>query len=340
MKLFVSCRRVYGLGLLLALALSEPGGALAQTLEQQLVLRPGWNSIFLEVQPSNTAPDVVFSHPAIQSVWTWSARLAATTFIEDPAEPSWNTSEWLVYFPRNSTNAFLSTLFGVYAQRAYLIKVTASSDVEMVIAGVPSLRIPEWAPDAYNLRGFPVDTTRDHVSFLDFFRPSAAHYRSATRTLETIFTLNAAGQWIAVSPTNAMERGRAYWVYTRGSSDYKAPLYVETVSPAGIDFTDASQYKEITFGNATTNTMTCFIGNAGVIPMVYQSLSSIVTEAGWNDLGTMYSKSLEPRQSLALRLALKPAAMTSGAYAGDLFVVSDGATTRWYVPVTAQRVAE
>jgi len=322
------------------LAGGVPGRAPAQEMVQSFVLQPGWNSIFLEVQPTNTAPDAVFTNAEIRSVWTWSARVAATTFIQDPTETGWNTSEWLVHFPRGGTNAFLSTLYGIYAQRAYLVKIEAATNIALDVTGRPEMQTPEWAPDAYNLRGFPVDDDVGPVSFQTFFRPSPAHCDRASGQLERIYELNAAGQWVLANASNDMSRGIAYWVYCRGASTYAAPLFATTSTGDGMDFMDSSQSKEMTFQNLTTNAAVCRIKNAEpAIPLAYRSLASLQTVDGWFDFGTMQELALAPEQTIPLQLMLKPDEMV-GARLQNVMVVRDAATTLWYVPVSAERAAE
>lgn len=324
----------------LGLAGGWPERANAQEMEQKLILQPGWNSIFLEVQPTNTAPDAVFTNAEIRGVWTWSARVAATTFIQNPSETGWNTSEWLVHFPGGSTNAFLSTLYGIYAQQAYLVKVAAATNVELNVVGRPVMQTPAWAPDAYNLRGFPVDDSVGSVSFLQFFAPSAAHYDRASRQLERIYELNPAGQWVLVNGSNDMSRGIAYWVYCRGASTYAAPLFVTTTTGDGMAFLDSSQSKEMTFRNLTTNQAVCRINNQEpAIPLAYQSLTSLSTVDGWFDFGTMFELQLGAEQAVPLKLMLKPAEMATARQENILWV-QDAATTLWFVPVSAERAAE
>jgi hypothetical protein len=210
----------------------------AQSLTQDMELRPGWNAIWLEVEAPDRSPASVFAGLPVQSVWTWSDRVSATDFIQNPGDAGWNRAQWLSYFPEGSPEAVLSNLRAVLPQRAYLVKLGGDQPVRWSIRGRPILRTPKWAADAYNLRGFPVDSEAP-PTFKSFFRPSAAHYAPATG-LESIFTLGPDGQWSQVSPEATLQRGIAYWVYTRGPSDYIAPFHLELNTGDVVDF-DATQ---------------------------------------------------------------------------------------------------
>src|SRR5262245_51244862 len=73
--------------------------ASAQLLEQTIALRAGWNSIALDVEPTNSAPEIVFAGAAIESVWTLQTRASAVQFLSSPSDPEWNRDEWLVHAP-------------------------------------------------------------------------------------------------------------------------------------------------------------------------------------------------------------------------------------------------
>ena len=95
----------------------------SQELTQTIPLQPGWNSVWLEVEPADRTPSVVFAGVPVASVWTFSERVSATDFIQNPESTGWNRAKWLAYFPTNSPEARLANLFAVLPQRAYLLKI-------------------------------------------------------------------------------------------------------------------------------------------------------------------------------------------------------------------------
>src|SRR5687768_9446099 len=118
-----------------------------QTITQNITLQPGWNAIWLEVQPTANRTDTIFSNLPVASVWTRAERLSSVEFIQDPSEEAFNQSGWLGWFHPSRPDAFLGNLFAVHANRAYLIRVTNSTPVNWSVVGRPSLRRVSWVPD-------------------------------------------------------------------------------------------------------------------------------------------------------------------------------------------------
>ena len=99
-------------------AFSAP--AFGQLATQTVTLEPGWNSVFLEVQPDPKECDTVFDGMPVESVWAWNRHFSSVQFIQDlntlvPEQP-----EWLTYFPPGSGKArwvgFFESLADKYRQ--------------------------------------------------------------------------------------------------------------------------------------------------------------------------------------------------------------------------------
>src|SRR5262245_15642657 len=165
-------RSAIALGLLVLVACAP-----AQTITQTITLQPGWNAVWLEVQPANNSAAAVFSNLPVASVWSPAERVSSVDFVQNPWEATFNESGWLVWLPQWRTESFLNNLFAVFANHAYLVRCTNAAPVVWNITGRPALRQPEWAPDAFNLRGAPVDPATP-PTFLNFFRHSGAHYNA------------------------------------------------------------------------------------------------------------------------------------------------------------------
>lgn len=238
-------------GCLTALVLSHR--ARAQTLTQTFDLQPGWNSVWIEVDPPDRNPASVFAGLPLHSVWTWSDRVSATDFIQNPGEAGWNRAQWLSFFAPGSPESVVSNLRAILPQRAYLIRLAGPNPVTWSVSGRPVLRKVSWAPDRFNLRGFPVDPSVP-ITFRTFFRPSPAHYQPAGDRLEPIYRLSPDGRWTQVAPNDLLRRGEAYWVHTRGVSDYVAPFHLELNSGDIADF------------DATERTVTMTIHNRHALP--------------------------------------------------------------------------
>ena len=70
---------------LLAAAASFVGfPTLAQWTTQTIPLTPGWNAVYLEVQPASDDADAVFARLPVDSVWAWNASATPIQFIQEP----------------------------------------------------------------------------------------------------------------------------------------------------------------------------------------------------------------------------------------------------------------
>lgn len=311
--------------------------AQAQTISQTLVLRPGWNSVHLEVEPGDNEPARVFAGVSVESVWTFSSRLTAVDFIQDPNEPLWNRSSWRVWVPTNHPGAFQNSLFKIFGNRPYLINLTSAAPVSLVITGRPSFRPLEWVPDSYNLRGFPVDPA-NRPSFFNFFRYSAAHYTAANAQLNKIYRLSPTGQWTLVSGSDLMEYGVAYWVFTRGGSEFQAPLGLKVDFGDGLNYGAILTEQTISLANQTPSAKNVTILDLGapcVAPLSYPNPDPVGANR-WLDVPSPFAFQINAAQSIAQRLAIRRKDMASVS-CGTVLEIKDGQGTRWRVPLTASK---
>ena len=66
---WVSCLRLRSLFSVVAFFLLSASVATAQWATQSIVLEPGWNAVYLEVQPEPRECDAVFAELPVESVW-------------------------------------------------------------------------------------------------------------------------------------------------------------------------------------------------------------------------------------------------------------------------------
>ena len=82
---------------------------------QAFTLKPGWNAIYLEVQPDPSDTQTVFSElENLESVWAWLDTHSTAEFIRDPDEGLWNQPGWGVYL-KAPERQFLNSLHAVIA---------------------------------------------------------------------------------------------------------------------------------------------------------------------------------------------------------------------------------
>lgn len=196
--------------LLIACSVTVPAFSAEQTLD----LVKGWNAVYMEIQPETPIPEALFGDQPIEMVAVWLPSKARVTSLTALDALATKPSEWHVWQPEEHPAAFLNTLFQVQARRAMLIKASAATQV--TITGEYVFERRKWQAPSFNLTGFDVDPAAP-PSFARFFDGSRAH-----EDLK-IFKLQA-NDWVQVSPTEAIERGRAYWVWTKEGSDFQGPL--------------------------------------------------------------------------------------------------------------------
>jgi hypothetical protein len=308
----------------------------AQTVTQTTTLQPGWNAVWLEVQPDDNSTDAVFSSLPVASVWTRLERLSPVDFIQNVSEEAFNEAGWQRWFPASREESFLNNLFTVQANRAYLVRCTSDTPVVWTVTGRPSLRRPAWVPDALNLRGAPVDPAAP-PTFRNFFRHSAAHYHAATGQLRPIYQLNSAsGQWQIVGADDPMQSGTAYWISIQGASDYLAPLDVRVELGDGLDFG-----MELTTLNLRLKNLKAAPANALVTD--FGADDSILSryvfdpELGgqWTALPAALALPMDGGAEIRLRLAARRQDQRSNPHT-SVIEVRDGAGTRVWVPVLVE----
>lgn len=176
----------FGCALICCPALAAP------LVEQSLELRPGWNAVYLEVAPEPGDVASVFAGLPIGSVWTWIGRGSTVAFIQDPAEGLRDQPGWLGHFPAGRPESFLGNLAQMRGGQAYLVQLQGTQPRSWTVRGRPAPRPPEWAPNSFNLVGFPLDPAAP-PTFSAFFAASAAHAGQA------VYRLGTAGQWERLS---------------------------------------------------------------------------------------------------------------------------------------------
>lgn len=195
-------------------ALGQPAG----TVEQVIELKPGWNAIYLRVEPTNRDIRSVFSNLPIASIWRWIPDETGAEFVEDPAEGLENIDGWFAWFPEPRPEAFLSNLYRIDPNTAYLVEVEGNESHEIAIEGRPKHRSQHWESDAFTLTGLPVSEIAP-PTFEEYFETSNAHIG------QPVYRLDPDGTWHEVDKSStAIRDGEAYWIHTRGNSRFQGKM--------------------------------------------------------------------------------------------------------------------
>ncbi len=235
MKLLTSAlARPLALALLGLTILAQP--LLAQSARQTIALVDGWNSVWLEVQPTYPegharagqpmAPGDVFPPEVLTVITPKPLAGTAEFFAQDPenATPSFNQNDWEQW---HKSEGIEDNLMMITGNRPYLIKVEGAQGV--TVEGKVRFHRPVWIADRYNLIGFGLEGT---PTFKEFFGPSGGKHPVVDRrkdpVADRIYRLDAAtGNWGKVSDSDEMKSNEAYWIFSDGPSQYMGPVSVD-----------------------------------------------------------------------------------------------------------------
>lgn len=292
--------------LVLLIAILSPLQLLAAEVsyQQTFELNPGWNAVYLEVQPDNNDIDQMLAGVPVESVWRWIPKgVGQVEFIQNPAEGLQNINGWHGYFPFPKPESFLTNLFTLRANQAYLIKLAGSKTVSWTISGRPHVRKTRWHSDSFNLVGLPVEPGLE-PTFGDYFASSTAHAD------QPIYRLSSGGVWELVEQPHAspVKTGEAYWIYTNGQSEYQGPMEVS------LEYGDALEYKasltsqRIIVENHTDIPTAITVRRHGdavnPIPMAFELVDSDTNERSWPALQDTLSYSIAAQNDVIFNFSL------------------------------------
>lgn len=203
-----------------------------QWATQTITLEPGWNAIYLEVDPYPNNPfyeggspypnecSTIFNGINIESVWA-----PADQF--DLIDPN---IERLTYYPTPTTIA-PTTLFTLAGGKVYIINYLGNVPETIEISGRPTLGQQTWRAGIDRAAGFPVDATNP-PTFTEFLASESAFGVNA------IQKMNSNGDWVEVTDpsTETINRGQAYRLKTNEFSTYASPFSVELEQNNSLDF--------------------------------------------------------------------------------------------------------
>ncbi len=337
----------------LALLFGVP--ALGQWSSQSVTLRPGWNAVYLEIQPEPRECDALFAGLQVESAWRFNRKQATVQFIDDPNQLVANAPDWLTWLPPSEPLSSQSKLFILEGGQPYLIKLADNSATfTWNVHGTPVIRKPDWQADSLNFVGFPLPATSP--SFQSFFTNSPG------LATNRVYQVDASGIWrqLNTPSTTAMRPGEAFWIRSTGQSDYAGPLEVQLDRRAGLDFGRVLTEQTLRIRNPSTKTShtvilrqlpseappsTAYPALAGGVPLSYWQNDFSNNRVGWTNLPPQLIQSnLPPGGVWEVRLEVRrrdmasytlPSGVSSAFYQSLLEITDTGGTTRLLIPVKA-----
>lgn len=338
------------LGCVGAIAFAMP--AVAEWATQVLSLKPGWNAVFLEVQPEDNTCDAVFDGVPIKSVWKWNRKVQLQQFVKNPNELIPKDPDWLIYFPKTEARAFLNDLHAVFSGEPYLIELGGTADVDLTLYGRTGATPLSWLPNSFNLAGFYLDPTADVTikSFLSYDGALAD---------QKVFRVQQDGTSMAVDPATAkMKRGEAFWVYSDGASKYAGPFSAAIEGGNELDFSKSASEGALLITNSTNTPKTITVralpserppvaktgeGDSEALPPLSGEVAlSYEKSLGWAPVEGRLDLTIAPNSTERLPLAVRRAAMRSAAKSTGadgqfetVLQVTDGSGGLFRLPVKA-----
>lgn len=316
----------------------------AQWSEQSITLQPGWNAVFLELQPDNSTCEAVFAGIPVESVWSWNRNFTSVQFVKDSDTMTARESEWFTWFPTNHPQSFLETLHGIQGGKAYLVKLADdAAPVTWTIRGRPVIPQYKWYPNSFNLAGFFIDPD-NQPTFKTYFASARAFHN------QPVYTLNPNGHWEQISDLTSteIEPGKAYWVKCNGHSDFAGPISFVNMSADGLVFDSYRLAEEIRLKNTTSTSRDLQIrvngietGNAEsrqqAVPLAYWNADPDKRRFMWDPVPGELSHALSPEREWVLRLVVRRPNMADpdGIYR-SIIEITDGEGTRLRIPVSAK----
>jgi hypothetical protein len=303
------------------------------TTTQTVALRPGWNAIFLNVDPIDRDPAKLFKQLPITRVAAFLPRTTTVEFIQDPGSQAWKQEGWNVWYGPDTPEAGLSDLYSIVGGQGYLI--LASAATSLTVQGYVIYPQIRWRADSFNFVGFQVDPASP-PTFAAWFSGSTSH-QSTRRPL--VYALDESAHWRPVDRLAAtqIQPGTAYWVFCQGGSNYQGPLGVKGLQ-GKLDFGDAARSLDLRLVNQTSNPLGVRMQLASVNNLAIsedRALLNLGDRVFVPLEGTIELTPLEAAQSRSVRLVLDRGPMQTKTGTAVLVLRDDiGSLIR--IPVTGK----
>ena len=307
-------------------------------IKQNIYLKAGWNAIFLEVNPVNSCPDIIFKDTPVNLVLTYFPKNSSVQFIKSPDEIQWKQEGWYRWLPPEREESILNNLYNLNDNQAYIIFST--QDYHLELTGVSTIRKHRWQPDTFNLVGFYVDPVAP-PTFAQYFSNSTAH-------ADFNFYYLKDNNWVKIDNPGAVniQSGKAYWIYCNGSSNYAGPMEIDLPGTFDyLNFIDATAELEMTIKNNSQDPLSLTIESVDnapdddMVPLSIVSYNLDKTKIYEPFVSFTPSMPLEAGQTLLFRLAVRRNEITKNDVSHRLKIMDD-LGNRFFIPVFAEKIVD
>ena len=342
---------------ILLLAMILP--ASAQWVTQTLDLVPGWNAVYLHVDPSHaTLETLVGSDGAnpIQEVWLWQPAPATAQFVTSPQLPTTTGSQWLSWNRPTSVTSPLQRLSG---NAAYLVRVNGAANYAWNLKGKPVAPNYLWTSTGLNFIGFPTPSVTP-PTFESFLTPAPALQQTAE-----IFNY-VGGELSPSNParlyalrTKLLRRGEAFWIRSGNTFNrYFGPLEIALDGSSGLLFGNDLGQSRFRLRNLTSASLTVTLSLvnseappagqpavAGAPPLLLRgAINTVNLTYGFTEMASgpqtiTLAPSGQPGSEAEVVMGLNRAQMTGAAgtiYAGILRLTDSLGLSQLDIPASAQ----
>lgn len=293
---------------------------------QTLELKQGWNAVFLEVEPLDTAPSRLFAETPIDVAAQYTTTERRGQFATDPQKILANDDGWSVWYGPEREESFLSGLHALHSHNAFLLH--SRENFVWRVTGQVFLKRIIWKSDSYNLVGFPVNSAAA-PTFGEYFRGIPAHEgRPAFRLVD--------GRWRKVDNPDMtpMRRGEAYWIYSSGGSNYQGPSEVRLQFWDHLRYGPGRYNGRLILSNRSPNPAKLTIQREGTggmpLDFVFRGVLEQEVQSFTTPLPEVYSMPvMEAGVEGAVTLRIRANADIAQGSSGLLRIRSDAGTEYW-----------